>query len=120
MPSAGAAQANRKAPSFNALGTPMDPPTRDEPPAPPTKSPRSTLGNRVRQAVSLAVLAGVCLAFAALFYQVVRPLALPLFLAAVFAMLAFPLHERLTVHCGGRRWLSALLILLSLLVVLVV
>ena len=98
----------------------MDSLTRDEPTSPPTKSPRAALGNRVRQTVSLAVLAGVCLALAALFYQVVRPLALPLFLAAAFAMLAFPLHGRLTLHCGGRGWLSALLILFSLLVVLVV
>jgi predicted PurR-regulated permease PerM len=89
-------------------------------PPSPTKSPRSTLGSRARQTVSLAVLAGVCLAFAALFYQVVRPLALPLFLAAVFAMLAFPLHERLTVQCRGRGWLSAALILSLLLVMLVV
>ena len=93
---------------------------RDEPLSRPTKSSRSAFGNRARHVVSLAVLAVVCLAFAAFFYQVVRPLALPLFLAAVFAMLAFPLHERLTVRCGGRGWLSALLILTLLLVGLVV
>ncbi len=59
------------------------------------------------------------MAFAAFFYQVVRPLALPLFLAAVFALLAHPLYEWLTPRCGGRARLSALLILLSMLVVLV-
>ena len=38
---------------------------------------------------------GVASTFAVLFFQVVRPFALPLFLAVVFAVLAFPLHERL-------------------------
>src|SRR5262245_52576576 len=42
---------------------------------------------RRRPGVSLAVLAGVCRVFAVLFFQVVRPLALPLFLAAVFAVM---------------------------------
>ena len=73
---------------------------------------------RRRPGVSLAVLAGVCVAFAVLFFQVVRPLALPLFLAAVFAILAFPLHERLTARCGGRGGLSALLIVSSLILLL--
>lgn len=71
-----------------------------------------------RPVVSLAVLAGVCVAFAVLFFQVVRPLALPLFLAAVFAILAFPLHERLTARYGGRGGLSALLIVSSLILLL--
>lgn len=71
-------------------------------------------GRPRRPRASLAVLAGVCIAFAALFFQVVRPLALPLFLAAVLAVLASPLHERLTARCGGRGGLSALLIVTAL------
>jgi predicted PurR-regulated permease PerM len=73
---------------------------------------------RRRPGVSLAVLAGVCAAFAVLFFQVVRPLALPLFLAAVLAVLGFPLHERLAARCGGRGGLSALVIVASLVILL--
>jgi predicted PurR-regulated permease PerM len=119
MSSAGADLANRKLTGFKAIG-PMDSPTRDEPTSPTSDSLQFATGNRVRKIVSLAVLAGVCLAFAAVFYQLIRPMTLPLFLAAVFAMLAFPQHERLTRYCGGRSWLSALLIPSLLLVVLVV
>jgi predicted PurR-regulated permease PerM len=52
--------------------------------------------------------------FAVLFLQVVRPFALPLFLAAVFAVMVMPLHERIAARCGGRGWLSALLITVTL------
>ena len=50
-------------------------------------------------AISLAILAGVSVAFAVLLFQVLRPFALPLFLAAVFAVMATPLHERITERC---------------------
>jgi hypothetical protein len=73
---------------------------------------------RRRSAVSLAVLAAASLTFAVLFFQVVRPFALPLFLAAVFAIMAMPLHERFTARCGGRGRLSALLITVALLLLL--
>jgi predicted PurR-regulated permease PerM len=89
----------------------------NRPPLPPETS-GSAPERRRRAAVSLMVLAGVSLAFAVLFYQVMRPFALPLFLAAAFAVLAMPLHERVTAMCGGRGWLSALLISLALLILL--
>jgi predicted PurR-regulated permease PerM len=76
----------------------------------PSASDSGQQPSRRRPRASLAVLAGICIAFAALFFQVVRPLALPLFLAAVLAVLAFPLHARLTARFGGRGGLSALLI----------
>lgn len=79
---------------------------------------RSDPERRRRAAVSLTVLVGVSLAFAMLFFQVIRPFALPLFLAAVVAVMAMPLHERVTTMCGGRAWLSALLISLTLLILL--
>ena len=87
-------------------------------PPSPTEPGHLASERRRRPGVSLAVLAGVWVAFAVLFLQVVRPLALPLFLAAVFAILARPLHERLTARCGGRGGLSALLIVASLILLL--
>jgi len=84
----------------------------------PTEPGRPASVRRRRPGVSLGVLAGVCVAFAVLFLQVVRPLALPLFLAAVFALLAFPLHEWLTARWGGSGGLSALVIVSSLILLL--
>ncbi len=69
---------------------------------------RSLKGDtKVKRWISAAVLAAVTLVFAVLFYQLVRPLAVPLFFAAVVAMLIQPLHRRL---CSGRlrsEWFSA-------------
>ncbi len=76
----------------------------------PTGFGRRSSRRRLRPRGSLVVLAGVCIAFAILFFQVVRPLALPLFLAAVLALLAFPFHQWLTARCGGRVGVSALVI----------
>src|SRR5262245_53921990 len=69
---------------------------------------------RRHAAISLAVLAGASVTIAVLFFQVIRPFALPLFLAAVFAIMAMPLHERLTARCGGQGWLAALLLTVAL------
>ena len=87
-------------------------------PPPLTEPGRSGPEKRRHPGIALAVLAGVWVAFAVLFFHVVRPLALPLFLAAVFAILALPAHERLTAWCGRRDWLSALLIVFSLILLL--
>ncbi len=47
-------------------------------------------------------------------------LILLVFLAVVFAVMAMPLHERLTARSGGQGWLSALVITVALLILLVV
>ena len=62
---------------------------------------------RKTQIIPFLVLAGVNLAVGVLFFQVVRPLLLPIFLAAVVALLVAPVHDRLAQQVGGRRWLSA-------------
>lgn len=85
---------------------------------PPRVGWNDPASERRRSAVSLAVLTGVSISFAVLFFEVVRPFTLPLFLAAVFAVLAMPLHERIAARCGGRGWLSALLIIVALLLML--
>ena len=73
---------------------------------------------RLRFLISLAILAIVSLAFAVLFFQVISPFALPLFLAVVFAVMASPVHERLSPRLGGRGWLSALILTVALLLLL--
>jgi predicted PurR-regulated permease PerM len=86
---------------------------------PPLTEPgQSGSEQRRHPGVALAVLAGVWAAFAVSFFHVVRPLALPLFLTAVFAIPALPPHERLTAWCGRRNGLSALLIVVSLILLL--
>ncbi|QDV32599.1 AI-2E family transporter [Tautonia plasticadhaerens] len=87
--------------------------TDDSSPNPRGGSPRRT------PPIPFLVLAGVVVAVTILFYQVIRPLALPLFLAAVIALLAHPLHARLTDRLGGRASLSAGIITLLILLVLV-
>lgn len=91
-----------------------------------TKSPKHTPGrgtpeersSRSRQTISLMILAGVSLTFAVLFYQVVKPLFLPLFLGAVFALLAMPLQRELMRRFRLPDWIAALLV--TILAVLVV
>lgn len=82
---------------------------------PPLTSPKP---QRPRHVVSFLVLAGVCLTFAVLFFQVIRPLVLPLFLGAVVALLGQPLHLKFTAWFRGRSGVSAgvvtLLVLLTL------
>lgn len=68
--------------------------------------------------IPFLVLIGVVLAVAVLFYQVIRPLILPLFLAAVIALLAHPLYERLTRWTRGRASLAAAIV--TLLIVLLI
>lgn len=68
---------------------------------------------------SLVVLAAVNLAFLILFFQVVRPFLLPLFLAAVVALLIEPIDRRLTGLLGNRAHLSATLVTLVVLLLLI-
>lgn len=60
-----------------------------------------------RSYLPLAILVGVNVALGFLFYQVVRPLILPLFLAAVVAMLLQPSYRGLAQMTGGRERLAA-------------
>lgn len=60
-----------------------------------------------RHFVPLAVLIAVVGAFGILFYKVVQPLLLPLFLAAVTAMLAAPLYQACVELFQGRKYLAA-------------
>lgn len=69
--------------------------------------------------VSLSVLAAAALVLAILFYHMVRPLAVPLFFAAVVAMLLEPIHRRLAAWPRGPSWLSAAIVTLGSLVVIV-
>lgn len=55
----------------------------------------------------LVVLAATVLALTWVFFLMVRPLILPLFLAGVLAMLVHPWHEKLLLKLRGRDWLSA-------------
>lgn len=68
--------------------------------------------------IPFLVLVGVVIAFVVLFYQVIRPLALPLFLAAVIALLAHPVHERVTRWSKGRESLAAGIV--TVLIVLII
>ncbi|CAN5890674.1 AI-2E family transporter [soil metagenome] len=80
---------------------------------PPIRSSRS------RQTISLMVLVGVILAFAVLFYQVIRPMFLPLFLGAIFALLATPFQRWLVERGRMPTWLASLLIVLLIMLVVI-
>ncbi|QDU63877.1 putative inner membrane protein [Planctomycetes bacterium Pan216] len=56
----------------------------------------------------LLILLGVAVGFGVMFYQVIKPLLLPLFLAAVLALLIDPLYDWVTFKMQGRRRLAAL------------
>ncbi len=87
--------------------------------APQESQEPAVRGGGFRPWMSLLILAGFVLVLAILFYQVIQPLILPLFMAAVVAMLCQPLHVRLTPVVGGRAWLSALTLTLVVLVAVV-
>lgn len=70
------------------------------------------------QLVPFLVLVGVVGAFGVLFFQVIRPLILPLFLAAVIAMLAHPLQVWMTAKLRGRGYIAAGIV--TVLIVLIV
>jgi predicted PurR-regulated permease PerM len=57
--------------------------------------------------VSLGILLALLCVLAATFYQFVAPFMMPLFLAAVLALVSQPLHRRLLARCGGRRAIAA-------------
>jgi predicted PurR-regulated permease PerM len=57
--------------------------------------------------VSLAVLLALLLILGATFYQFVAPFLLPLFLAAVLAIVCQPLHRWALDRCGGRTAIAA-------------
>ena len=69
--------------------------------------------------ISLSVLAAGALLLAVLFYQMVRPLAVPLFFAAVVAMLVQPIHRRFDGCRNVPTWLSAAVVTVCSLVVIV-
>jgi predicted PurR-regulated permease PerM len=69
--------------------------------------------------ISLSVLAAGALVLAVLFYQMVRPLAVPLFFAAVVAMLVQPIHRRFDGRRNVPTWLSAAVVTVCSLVVIV-
>lgn len=76
-------------------------------------------GPRMGLWISLTILAALALVFAILFYQLVRPLAMPLFFAAVIAMLVEPIHRRVKAWNRLPPWLAAGLVSLASLVILV-
>lgn len=80
----------------------------------PTKSPDSSRQSAAR----IPTLPLVIIALALMFFFVLRSLALPLVLAAVAALLAYPLQEWLARRMGGIAWLAAAI--LTLLFVLVI
>lgn len=59
------------------------------------------------QLFAFLILVAVVGVFGVLFFQVVRSMLLPLFLAAVVAMLAYPLQQRLTILCRGYAHVAA-------------
>jgi predicted PurR-regulated permease PerM len=75
---------------------------------------------RVRQIISLVLLSALLLGFAYLFFQVIHTLFLPLFIAAILALVLHPTQQSLSARLGGREGVAALLILLGLLLVLIV
>ena len=80
---------------------------------------RPTTVTRVGLWMSLSVLAAGALVLAILFYQMVRPLAVPLFFAAVVAMLVQPIHRCINGWPQVPAWLSAAVVTLCSLVVIV-
>lgn len=69
--------------------------------------------------ISLSVLAVAALGLGILFFQMVRPLAVPLFFAAVVAMLVHPIHRRLDGCRNVPTWLAAAVVTVCSLVVIV-
>jgi predicted PurR-regulated permease PerM len=61
----------------------------------------------VARIISFLALVGFILVFAALFYQVIAPFLLPLFLAGVLALLFRPWYQWFTHRLNGRRRLAA-------------
>src|SRR5262245_49344633 len=79
----------------------------------------ATLGPKGRRTVPFIVLALVVAAFAVLFYRVIHPFVLPLFLAATLAMLTFPIQTAVAQRLRGRNgWAAALLTLAAILLLL--
>lgn len=76
-------------------------------------------GAKVGLWISLTFLAILAVVFAILFYQLVRPVAMPLFFAAVVAMLLEPIHRRIKAWNRLPPWLSAGIVTLASLVILV-
>src|SRR5262249_27083868 len=70
--------------------------------------------------VSLMVLTALMVALGLTFYHVVAPFLLPLFLAAVLAMLCQPLYHRVTVWTRGRSRIAAGLTTALVLVIILV
>ena len=69
--------------------------------------------------VPFLVLTGVVVGLGIFFFQVTRPLLLPLFLAAVTAMLAHPLQQRMTGWLRGHEYLAAGAVTLLIVVAIV-
>ncbi len=62
---------------------------------------------QVPRLVSLGLLAALIVLLGLMFFQVLAPFLLPLFLAAVLAMLSQPLYRKMTAWTGGRTSLAA-------------
>lgn len=67
----------------------------------------TTRPNPIARLISLILLGGLLVSLALLFYQVLSPFLLPLFLAAVLAMLTQPLHRWIGTRVGPRPTLAA-------------
>ena len=85
----------------------------------PSAERRPAVITRAGLWISLSVLAAAALVLGILFYQMVRPLAVPLFFAAVVAMLVQPIHRRLDGCRNVPAWLSAAVVTMCSLVVIV-
>ncbi len=106
--------ADRREPAFcDPTSTSLLPPMNNDPihdPAPPLSDPAPG-ALRFRKAFLLLLVLGISM----LFLQVVRPFLLAVFLAAVFAGLAYPLYRWILRRLGGRRSLASIATLLVLL-----
>ncbi len=70
--------------------------------------------------VSFIVLVAIILVIGFIFYRVMAPFLLPLFLAALLVVLFHPLHKWIVQKCGGRQKLAALVTTLGVLLIVLV
>ncbi len=70
--------------------------------------------------VSFIVLVAIIVVIGFLFYRVMAPFLLPMFLAALLVVLFHPLHRWIELKCGGRQKLAAVITTAGVLLVVLV
>ncbi|MFO0948211.1 MAG: AI-2E family transporter [Planctomycetota bacterium] len=86
----------------------------------PSTNHAASVPRRNPQLVPFLVLVGVVATVGILFFQVIRPLFMPLFLAGVIAMLCHPLQDWLTALLRGRARIAAGLVTTLILLMIIV